>query len=72
MCDQEVTKEDAELVESLKGKTIVDVRWFHTCGGHDWTGHEVARLLLDDGRIVEFGGTGYDCWAATIGLVNEL
>lgn len=54
------------LAESLVGRTITRALWFDNDPDHDYTGHEEAWLWLDDGRVISFGGYGYDAWGATI------
>ncbi len=58
--------EDTALVESLVGATITKAEWLDNCGGGEWTGHEFARLTLADGRVIEFGGYGYDSWGTSV------
>lgn len=63
----------AKLVESLVGHRIERAEWWDADPVGEWTGHEFARLFLDDGRVVEFGGYGYDAWGGTVSeeeLVN--
>lgn len=57
---------EESLAQSLVGATITKVRWFDANPDDDWTEHETAWLWLDDGRVIEFGGWGYDAWGATI------
>lgn len=54
--------DETVLVESLVGRTIVRAKWF--------VNDEEAWLWLDDGRVIEFGGTGYDDSGAA--TVNEI
>jgi hypothetical protein len=58
--------EDEALVQSLVGRTVIRAEWFDACPDYDWAGHEVARLCLDDGRVIEFSAWGYDAWGAAI------
>ena len=62
--------EDTALVESLVGATITKAEWLDECGGESWTGHEFARLTFGDGRVIEFGGFGFDSWCATVAEVR--
>ena len=64
-------EDDAALVQSLEGHTVVRAVWEDRAPGERWTEHECARLELDDGRIIEFGGYGFDNWGATVRLVEE-
>ena len=57
---------DTALVESLVGATITKAEWLDDCKGESWTGHEYARLTFTDGRVIEFGGFGFDSWCATV------
>ena len=59
------------LVQSLVGRTITHAVWEDAAPNESWTGHEYCRIWLDDGRIIEFGGWGYDAWGATVELVEE-
>lgn len=61
---------DVALVESLVGRTIVRTEWFDANPKHEWTGHEEARLWLDDGRIIAFGAWGFDAWGATVECIE--
>lgn len=55
------------LVRSLVGCTIVGASWVDDDPiAHDGIGCEVATLRLDDGRVIQFGGYGYDVWGATV------
>jgi hypothetical protein len=57
--------EEAALVASLAGRTITRASWSDDCE-QEWSGpHGVAWLWLDDGRVVEFTGWGYDAWGGT-------
>ena len=63
----ETDKADTELVRSMIGHTIVNAEWFVAI--EDWSqGEERALLTLDDGRVIRFGGWGYDAWGATVDL----
>ncbi len=58
-----------DLVKSLEGRTIMMATWYGS--DSEWPeGEEVAVLLLDDGRLIEFGAYGYDAWGATIREVD--
>ena len=61
---------EATLAESLVGRTITRARWFDESPDETWNGHETAWLWLDDGRVIEFGGYGYDAWGATISEIR--
>lgn len=65
-----LNKTDIDLVQSLVNHVIVASEWQDDCepGETDWTGHEYALLTLDDGRVIRFGGFGYDAWGATVSL----
>lgn len=68
--DKEQLEADQELAQSLVGRTITRARWFDESPDEDWTGHEVAWLWLDDGRVIEFGAYGYDAWGATMSEIR--
>ena len=61
---------DIDLVQSLVGCRIVAARWFDLHPDNDWDEHEACQLTLDDGRIIEFGSSGYDSSGATVRLVE--
>jgi hypothetical protein len=65
-----IIEENAKLVQSMVGCTIVRSDWFDRSPDSDWTGHEQARIWLSDGRVIEFGGWGYDAWGATVREIN--
>lgn len=72
MTEEQVLAEGQELAQSLVGRTITRVLWVDESHGQDWTGHEVARIWLDDGRVIEFGGWGYDAWGATMNEIRAV
>lgn len=67
MTDQ-LDAEDTALIASLVGRTIVRAEWIDANPDDEWTGHEEAKLWLDDGRVVTFGGWGHDAWGATVSV----
>jgi len=63
----EVTElEDRELIQSMVGHTITRALWFDDSPGENWCGHEIGYIQLDDGRVIEFSGYGYDAWGADV------
>jgi hypothetical protein len=61
-----IDDETGTLVGSLVGRTITRAEWRDVDADRGWTEHEYALLWLDDGRVVRFGGWGYDAWGATV------
>lgn len=48
-----------ELVASLVGRTITAAVWFeHEAGYEGYDGGDHALVTLDDGRVIEFAGSG--------------
>lgn len=68
-----IDPDDVALVQSLVGRTITAAKWDDPAAGDEfeWTEHEVAELTLDDGRVIRFGGWGYDAWGATVDDVTD-
>lgn len=62
--------EDVALVQSLIGRSIVAAEWIDSNPDDDWCEHEIALLTLDDGRVIEFSGWGYDASGASVRLVK--
>lgn len=61
-----------ELMDSLVGHRIERAECW-TDPKADWDEHNYYRLHLDDGRVVELHGWGYDAWGANaeeVELVN--
>jgi hypothetical protein len=52
------------LIESLMGRTIVRVK-IHDATFEWPEGEDRVWLFLDDGRVINFGGYGYDAYGAT-------
>lgn len=68
MAYDEDFEKDKALVESLAGCTIIKATW-EDANPHDtWTDHEFATLELSDGRVITFGGWGYDARGATVNV----
>jgi hypothetical protein len=61
---------EVALVKSLIGRTIVAATWRDANPNHEWSNHEEALLQFDDGRIIRFGGWGYDAYGATVTEVS--
>ena len=57
--------------DSLIGRTIVSAEMYDLNPVHDWSEHEVFYLTLDDGRVVRFGGWGYDACGGTAEIVDD-
>lgn len=66
--DSRLESKDIALVHSLVGHSIVAAEWLDDHPDDEWTDHEYALLTLDDGRVIRFGGWGYDAMGATVSL----
>jgi len=63
---------EAEIVESMVGRTIIAARYEDTAWpGQEWCGHEEVTLTLDDGRIVNIAGWGHDAWGVVVALIDQ-
>ena len=61
-----IEDEQGKLVKSLMGRTVIAAEFYDANPDQDWTEHEIAELVLDDGRVICFGGWGYDAYGATV------
>lgn len=68
--DSRLEPEDTALVHSLIGHSIVAAEWLDSNHNNDWCEHEIALLTLDDGRVIEFSGWGYDASGASVRLLK--
>lgn len=62
--------EDAELLASMVGKTIVAAEWIDPRSS-GWGPQDEAVITLDDGRKIRFRGWGYDAWGLAVSEDSE-
>lgn len=64
--------DDLALIASLVERTIIKAEWLDASAGEEiWANdNEIALLSLDDERVIQFGGYGYDDWGATVDEVT--
>ena len=59
-------EEEQLLLESMVRHTIVWVNAYDASPTREWANHETFELTLDDGRVIEFSGWGYDASGGTV------
>lgn len=70
MASEAREEQHAEVTATLVGRTITRAEWRDMRPDDEFAEHGRCVLWLDDGRMVEFSGWGYDAYGAAVDVVT--